>query len=278
MARPQKTGLDYFPLDVIMNDEVNLIEAEHGLIGYAMLIKMYQTIYKKGYYYEWNKKGQLLFSKRVNTDINLVITIINDCMKWDIFDSEMYEKYTILTSKRIQNNYITAVYKRIDVEIVSEYLLIDTCDRKNLEYISIKDSVNANTTIVTDDSNEDTTIVTDDKSTQSKLNKSKYNIYSAFFEEVWKLYPRKRGKGKISETKKKEIYKLGEEFKRCINRYEKDIKKDIKNGFKDKKHQNGSTFFNSGYVDYLDKNFIEEKIPKTPIKEFKPKIVYRKKI
>src|SRR5699024_7450661 len=35
--------------------------------------------------------------------------------------------------------------------------------------------------------------------------------YSVFFEDVWKKYPSKKGKGKVSNTKKKEIYKLGDE-------------------------------------------------------------------
>lgn len=81
------------------------------------------------------------------------------------------------------------------------------------------------------------------------------NIYSAFFEEVWKLYPNKKGKGTISDTKKKEIYKLGDEFKRCIDRYVKDVESRRNNGFPELKYQNGSTFFNSGYVDYLDENY-----------------------
>lgn len=76
-----------------------------------------------------------------------------------------------------------------------------------------------------------------------------------FFEEVWKLYPKKVGKGKISLTKKKEIYRLGEEFKKCIDRYIDHVRRERAKGFKDLQHQNGSTFFNSGYVDYTDENY-----------------------
>lgn len=72
-----------------------------------------------------------------------------------------------------------------------------------------------------------------------------------FFEECWKLYPNKLGKGSIKDKKKKEIFNLGEQFKRCIQRY-------IENKEEWKAYQNGSTFFNSGYVDYLDSNFKEQ--------------------
>ena len=53
MARPQKEGLEYFPLDVSMDDNVELIEAEHGVAGFAILIKMYQKIYSESYWI-WN--------------------------------------------------------------------------------------------------------------------------------------------------------------------------------------------------------------------------------
>ena len=76
-----------------------------------------------------------------------------------------------------------------------------------------------------------------------------------FFERAWKLYPLKRGKGRIKKTKKKEIYKLGEEFLRAISRYKEEVEYKRKNGFPTFQYQNGSTFFNSGYEDFLDENF-----------------------
>ena len=83
---------------------------------------------------------------------------------------------------------------------------------------------------------------------------SNENNYLEHFEKVWKLYPNKKGKGKLtsSKTKLKKIYQLGDELIRCIDRY-KDSKEEWK------KWQDGSTFFNSGYVDYLDQNYTEMK-------------------
>jgi len=83
------------------------------------------------------------------------------------------------------------------------------------------------------------------------IEREKENNYIVFFEEAWQLYPEKKGKGKISDSKKKELYKLGDELKRCIERYRKDTDKRRKT-FKDLKYQNGSTFFTTGYIDYLD--------------------------
>lgn len=73
-----------------------------------------------------------------------------------------------------------------------------------------------------------------------------------FFEMAWKKYPRKEGKGKVSKSKKKEVYKLGDEFIRTIERFNAKVKAE---GIEKQFIMHGSTFFNSGYVDYLDANY-----------------------
>ena len=79
--------------------------------------------------------------------------------------------------------------------------------------------------------------------------------YMEFFESVWKLYPRKEGKGQVKKSQIQKLHKIGiDEISRTVSRYIK-----AKEG-KDKQYlQNGSTFFNSGYVDYLDANYKEDR-------------------
>ena len=72
------------------------------------------------------------------------------------------------------------------------------------------------------------------------------------FEQLWKAYPSKKGKAQISDTAKARLLKIGyDEMMRAIDRYTYDLEKDSDW----RKPQNGSTFFNSGYVDYLDANY-----------------------
>lgn len=74
----------------------------------------------------------------------------------------------------------------------------------------------------------------------------------AFFESIWKLYPEKKGKGQVSQSKRAALYEIGfDEISRAVERYLKELEKDASW----RKPQNGSTFFNSGYVDYLDANY-----------------------
>jgi hypothetical protein len=70
-----------------------------------------------------------------------------------------------------------------------------------------------------------------------------------FFENIWALYPLKLGKGAVKKPQRERLYKIGfDELSRCIERY-RASKEDWR------KWKDGSTFFNSGYVDYLDVNY-----------------------
>ena len=73
----------------------------------------------------------------------------------------------------------------------------------------------------------------------------------ALFERLWKLYPCKRGKAQVSKANKMHLLDIGfDELQRAIDRYKADLDNETW-----RKPQNGSTFFNSGYVDYLDANY-----------------------
>jgi len=79
----------------------------------------------------------------------------------------------------------------------------------------------------------------------------------ALFERLWILYPNKKGKGQVSDSAKLKLSQIGyDEMVRAIDRYKAELEKD-----KDwRKPQNGSTFFNSGYIDYLDTNYVPAEV------------------
>lgn len=88
-----------------------------------------------------------------------------------------------------------------------------------------------------------------------------------FFESIWKLYPLKKGKGQVSKTKKQVLQRIGfEQIKRCVDRYVTELRSSGKEKFM----MHGSTFFNSGYVDYLDENYVDREQPAEPAKESEP--------
>lgn len=139
-GRPIKNGVDYFPLDVVMDDKIELIEAEHGIKGFGVVIKLLQKIYGNNYFYIFDKRAVMVFSNRVNVDINSINVIINSCNEWGIFDKVLYEKYEALTSKGIQKRFFEIVKRRKNIEVVKQLLLvdIDVSANTNLVYVNIK--------------------------------------------------------------------------------------------------------------------------------------------
>jgi len=74
---------------------------------------------------------------------------------------------------------------------------------------------------------------------------------NALFEQLWSLYPVKKGKGSVTDTQKTKLLEIGyEELERAISRYIRYVESVDYLHYK-----NGSTFFNSGYIDYLDANY-----------------------
>lgn len=120
-----KVGIDSFLLDCHLNDKIGLIEAEFGIKGFAVIVKVWQKIYvDKGYYCEWNSDVGLLFATKIGVGYDLVLQIIEASIKRDIFSKSLYNQYGILSSKGIQVNYLKVVKRRECIELKKEYLLL----------------------------------------------------------------------------------------------------------------------------------------------------------
>lgn len=103
--------------------------------------------------------------------------------------------------------------------------------------------------------------------TNKNVKNDKNNIYISQCDELWKLYPNKKGKQEAYKKIPKilEEYSL-EELRRSVERYSKEVEG------RDKQYiQKGSTFFNGGYVDYLDENY--EEVSQDPVEESKGKVL-----
>lgn len=252
-GRNYKVGLDYFELCCHLDDEVKLVQAEYGLKAFAVIVKLWQKIYgERGYYCEWNDDTLLLFMSENGLigdgNKNLIKDIVSACTRRNIFSAELFKKYGILTSSGVQKRYLKAVSKRESVELIKEYLLISV--GKNKENVVIK-SISGGRNTENDTGNAQSRV---EKSREE--NNTMCTEARALFERLWELYPCKKGKASVSDTQKRKLLKIGyDEIKRAIDRYVKYVE----NADYDLHYKNGSTFFNSGYVDYLDANYTPDK-------------------
>lgn len=115
MARPRKTGLDYFPLDTdfFSDEKVVCISGEFGLKGELAIIKLLCAIYRNGYFIEWNEVVRFKMVKTMpGVSAELIEQIVNRLVKWGFFDKALFDSAKVLTSRGIQRRYFDATRKR----------------------------------------------------------------------------------------------------------------------------------------------------------------------
>ncbi len=136
-------GLEYFPLNCHMNDSVRLFEAETGLEGFAVLIKIWQSIYSgEGYFKLFDKDVCLLFATENGVRSDFVMDIIKKALERGIFNKELFKKHNILTSEGVQRRFFKCGERRKEIPVLKEYLLISPDDFSNLSAYNLDENVN----------------------------------------------------------------------------------------------------------------------------------------
>lgn len=107
--------------------------------------------------------------------------------------------------------------------------------------------------------NKEVTTNKNDKKIYINNNSAKNEQNAQLAENIWKLYPCKKGKARAIQKIPKLIQKYGyEQIENTVLRYKKYVQHRRETDFKDLKYQNGSTFFGGTYMDYLDENYKEQ--------------------
>lgn len=140
MARMPKVGLDFFGLDVnfLSHIKIRRIVRACGLKSVPVLIQLLSNIYKyKGYYIEWSEDECFAIADDIGIAERAVQEIVNKSLQVGLFNSEMFNNYGILTSKRIQQQYFEAVSKRKSVDYDGRFALISLKSAKNAINVDI---------------------------------------------------------------------------------------------------------------------------------------------
>ncbi|CDZ74848.1 Hypothetical protein ING2D1G_0689 [Peptoniphilus sp. ING2-D1G] len=178
MARPNKQGLDYFPLDVgfLRDIKVRRIKkAQKNAV--EVLIALLSNIYQdEGYFMSFDDDVCFLIADDVGVSEGAVTSVIDMALKVDFFDKVLYEKYKILTSRGIQKRFIEATNRRQQVNMCQDYLLINT-DAVNHVVVNVDNNDISDELMYTETQlngiNVDNNRVNVYRSTQSKVKESK---------------------------------------------------------------------------------------------------------
>lgn len=138
MARPQKPGLDYFPLDVdfFEDDKILLISAEFGIKSEVLILRLLAKIYREGYFYKWGDDQCLLMSKSMGMaqcSKGWIEEVIKGLIRRTLFDRDCFNRHSVLTSSAIQRRYIQAKDDRKKFEGDRPYWLLASKTKPPLE-------------------------------------------------------------------------------------------------------------------------------------------------
>lgn len=129
MARPKKTGLDYFPFDVqfFSNKKIKILKARYGTDGVVLFLFLLCEIYKNGYYLIWDDDYKYVVADELNLSDGLIEQVLNFLIERSLLNRILLGSDTFLTSPGIQSRFQEAVKSRAvksPVSVISELWLL----------------------------------------------------------------------------------------------------------------------------------------------------------
>jgi len=128
MARPTKTGLDYYPMDVgfLRDKKVRLLRSEFGASSVLFVLYVLGKVYEgDGYFLRWDKDELLLAADELREQPTYISEVLQGCLTRSLFDERVFQMFGVLTSAGIQRRYLRGCEKRDVITIVSEYWLLN---------------------------------------------------------------------------------------------------------------------------------------------------------
>lgn len=235
MARPKKTGLEYFPTDVnfLKDRKFRKIKLKYGYLGTIVYFSILCLIYQdKGYYLDYSndKKDDIIWEileqlqGKFQPTEETIVEIIDDLVACELFSGDQFKLKTI-TSKRIQSTYYSATVERdaisidFDKWILSEDEMLELSKRSSIlsNFISrAKNSINQPINSVDEPKNPQSK-VKESKVNKSKVKESSYSEVVDCYHSICISFPKI---SKITDKRERAI-------KALLNKYDIDTIKSI---------------------------------------------------
>lgn len=126
MARTIKRGLDYFPMDIDMFNDLKvrkLIKYQGGK-AISVYVQLLCFIYKDGYYLKWDNELPFICSELTGFDEAYISEVIKTCLTLGLFSKDLFDAENVLTSRGIQERYSRICSQSRRVCNIQEYDLL----------------------------------------------------------------------------------------------------------------------------------------------------------
>ena len=130
MARPKKTGLDYFPFDVdfFSDKKIKRLRATYGNDGVAVYLYLLCEIYRNGYYVESDDDLIVDIADELNITVNAITQILNYLFSRSllrVIESKLAVPVKVITAESVQRRYQAAKKgAKRDIEVAAEFWVL----------------------------------------------------------------------------------------------------------------------------------------------------------
>ena len=181
MAKPPKSGLDYWPRDVglFQDRKFRRLKSEYGYLALVVYEQLLDMIYSdKGYYLEYDEETKddavwdicSVFQGKHQPEPQTIEDVIAGLAERGLFDGDCFKR-GLITSKRIQRTYYRCTVDRKSIEINFDIWLLDAAEMESMSKRSLilSEYINRSNNSVNRSNNE----VNQPNYPQSKVNESK---------------------------------------------------------------------------------------------------------
>ena len=183
MAKPPKSGLDYWPRDVglFQDRKFRRLKTEYGYLALVVYEQLLDMIYSdKGYYLEYDEETKddavwdicSSLQGKHQPEPQTIADVIAGLAERGLFDGDCFKR-GLITSKRIQKTYYRSAVDRKAIEIDFDIWLLDEAEMESMSKRSLilSEYINRSNNSVNRSNNE----VNQPNYPQSKVKESKVN-------------------------------------------------------------------------------------------------------
>lgn len=182
MARPIKSGLDYFPFDVdfFLDKKIKRLRAKFGTDGIAVYMYLLCEIYRNGYYIEYDEDLILDIADELNISEGSTTQIMNYLLSRSLLDDTLAKSVKVLTAASIQRRYQEAKKggKR-DVVVERKFWVLPKKDTQSFIKLYPDDDNSENNGSFSENNSFNSEIYPQSKVKESKVKESKVKYVPA---------------------------------------------------------------------------------------------------
>lgn len=128
-GRPPKQGIEFsgWATDVFEDPKIDKLMDGQGVAGFTVYFYLCQRAYGlHGYYLPWSGDEAPTVARRVGGGVGsrTVRDTVELCLKIGLFDSTLFERHGVLTSRGLQRGFTPVLKKRRCKRVVAEYWLL----------------------------------------------------------------------------------------------------------------------------------------------------------